>query len=113
MCVHASVMSDSATLQTIAHQASLSVGFPRQEYWSKVPFPHPGHLSDPGIEPASLTTSSCIGRWVLSGVAMGRLQSAGLVIVTHGHSFLVAGGIPWTEEPGGLLSMGSHRVRHD
>ena len=41
------------------------MAFPRQEYWSKVPFPHPGHLSDPGIEPASLTTSSCTGRWIL------------------------------------------------
>ena len=29
------------------------MGFPRQEYWSKLPFPSPGDLSDPGIEPAS------------------------------------------------------------
>ena len=38
----------------VAHQAPLSVGFPRQEYWSGLPFPSPGDLPDPGIEPTSL-----------------------------------------------------------
>ena len=38
---------------TVAHQAPLSVGFPRQAYWSGLPFPSPGDLSDPGIEPKS------------------------------------------------------------
>ena len=38
---------------TIAHQASLSMGFSRQEYWSGLPFPSPGDLPDPGIEPRS------------------------------------------------------------
>ena len=33
------------------HEASLSIGFSRQEYWSGLPFPSPGALSDPGIEP--------------------------------------------------------------
>ena len=46
-----SVVSDSATLWTIACQAPLSMGFSRQEYWSGLPFPPPGDLSDPGIEP--------------------------------------------------------------
>ena len=40
-----------ATLWTVAHQAPLSMGFTRQEYWSGVPFPSPGDLPDPGIEP--------------------------------------------------------------
>ena len=48
-----SVVSDSATPWTVAHQAPLSMGFSRQEYWSGWPFPPPGHLSDPGIEPVS------------------------------------------------------------
>ena len=39
---------------TIAHQAPLSMGFSRQEYWSRLPFPPPGCLPNPGIEPASL-----------------------------------------------------------
>ena len=50
-----SVMSDSsATPWTVAHQVPLSMGFPRQEYWSGWPFPFPGDLPDPGIEPGSL-----------------------------------------------------------
>ena len=43
-----------AILWTVACQAPLSMGFPRQEYWSGLPWPPPGHLLDPGIEPASL-----------------------------------------------------------
>ena len=38
---------------TVARQAPLSMGFPRQEYWSGLPFPPPGDLPDPGIEPES------------------------------------------------------------
>ena len=38
---------------TVAHQAPLSVGFSRQEYWSGLPFPSLGDLPDPGIEPGS------------------------------------------------------------
>ena len=41
------------TLWAVAHQAPLSMQFPRQEYWSGLPFPSPGYLPDPGIEPAS------------------------------------------------------------
>ena len=37
----------------VACQASLSMGVSRQEYWSNVPFPSPGDLPDPGIEPGS------------------------------------------------------------
>ena len=40
-----------ATPWTVAHQASPSMGFSRQEYWSRLPFPSPGDLPDPGIEP--------------------------------------------------------------
>ena len=38
---------------TVAYQASLSMGFSRQEYWSGLPFPSPGDLPDPGIDPRS------------------------------------------------------------
>ena len=40
-----------ATLWTVAYQAPLSMGFSRQKYWSGLPFPSPGDLPDPGIEP--------------------------------------------------------------
>ena len=43
-----------ATLWIVAHQAPLSMEFSRQEYWSRLPFPSPEDLPDPGIEPASL-----------------------------------------------------------
>ena len=43
----------SSTPWTEARQAPLSMGFLRQEYWSGLPFPSPGGLLDPGIEPAS------------------------------------------------------------
>ena len=43
----------SATPWTVAHQAPLSMGFPRQEYWSGLPFSSPGGPSDPRIKPAS------------------------------------------------------------
>ena len=49
-CSVASVMSNSATQWTVAHQAPLSMGFSRQEYWSGLTFPPPGDLLDPGID---------------------------------------------------------------
>ena len=47
------VMSDFVTSWTAAHQALQSMAFPRQEYWSGLPFPSPGDLPDPGVEPTS------------------------------------------------------------
>ena len=44
-----------ATLWTVAHQAPPSLGFSRQEYWSGLPFPPPGNLPDPGLEPTSMS----------------------------------------------------------
>ena len=43
---------------SIAHKAPLSMEFSRQEYWSGLPFPSPGDLPDPGIEPGSLALQS-------------------------------------------------------
>ena len=42
------------TPQTVARQAPLPMGFPRQEYWSRLPFPSPGDFPDSGIKPISL-----------------------------------------------------------
>ena len=50
-----------ATPWTIAHQASLSMGFSRQEYWCRVPFSPSGDLPDPGIEPRSLAAPALAG----------------------------------------------------
>ena len=48
-----SFVSDSAIPWTIAHEAPLSAGLSRQEYWKGLPFPSPGDFPDPGIEPRS------------------------------------------------------------
>ena len=53
----------SATPWTVACQASLSMGFSRQEYRSGLPFPSPGDLPDPGIKPASLVSLIFAGRF--------------------------------------------------
>ena len=50
-----SVASDSATPWTVAHQAPLSMGFPRQEYYSELLVSTSGHLPDPGVEFTSVS----------------------------------------------------------
>ena len=56
-----SILSDSVTPWTVARQASLSRGFPRQEYWNGLPFPSPGNLPNPGIEATSLVSPELAG----------------------------------------------------
>ena len=51
-----------ATPQTVACWAPLSMGFSRQEYWSGLPFPSPGHLLNPGITPTSFASPALAGR---------------------------------------------------
>ena len=55
-----------ATPWTIACQAPLSVGFPRQEYWSGLPFPLSGYLHHPGIDPTSLASLALSGAFFTS-----------------------------------------------
>ena len=56
-CCLASVVLDSLQiLWTVAHQAPLSMGFSRKEYWRGLPCPPPGDLYDPGMDPASPAT---------------------------------------------------------
>ena len=49
---------------TVAFQAPLSMGFSRQEYRSGLPFPPPGDLPDPRIEPESLMSLAWVGRFI-------------------------------------------------
>ena len=55
-CVPLSLVQLFATSWTIAFQAPLSMEFPRQEYWSGLPFPPLGDLPNPGINPPSLVS---------------------------------------------------------
>ena len=61
-------MSDSfATPWTVAHQGPLCMGFPRQEYWSELPFPSPGDLPRSGIKPES----PCLLHWQVDSLPLG------------------------------------------
>ena len=53
-----------ATPWIVAHQAPLSMGFSRQQYWSRLPCPSPGDLYNPGIEPASPVAPALAGRFL-------------------------------------------------
>ena len=64
MCVCAELLSRVQLLcdpMTVAQQAPLFMGFSRQEYQSRLPFPTPGDLPDPGIEPESLELPGLAG----------------------------------------------------
>ena len=50
----------------VAHQAPLSMGFSRQEYWSWLSFPTPGDLPDTGIKPTSLMSLTLAGGFITS-----------------------------------------------
>ena len=75
-----------ATPWTVAYQASLSMGFSRQEYWSGLPFPSPGDLPEPGIEPTSpaLQADSLLLRFI-------KVISARKTIMVVFHSRLPCG----------------------
>ena len=57
------------TLWAVVHQAPLSKGFCRQEYWSRLPCPPPGNLPDPGIEPPSLRSPALADRFFTTSAA--------------------------------------------
>ena len=84
-----------ATPETAAHQAPPSLGFSRQEHWSGLSFPSPRKAECQRIDTFEL--------WCR------RLTEKAMAP----HSSTLAWKIPWTEEPGGLQSMGSLRVGHD
>ena len=103
----------SATPWTAAYQASPSMGFSRQEYWSGVP-----------LQYSCLENPMDRGAWkaAVHGVAEGRTWLNDFTFTFHfhalekemaTHSSVLTWKIPGTGEPGGLPSMGSHRVRHD
>ena len=56
-------MSNSLQSDGLDHQAPLSMGFSRQEYWSGLPCPPPGALPNPGMEPMSLASAALAGRF--------------------------------------------------
>ena len=57
-----------ATPWTVAHQAPLFIGFPMQGYWSGLPFPSPGNIPDPGIDPVSLKSLALAGGFFTTSI---------------------------------------------
>ena len=90
------------------------MGFPRQEYWSGLPFLPPGDLPNSGIKPESpalaggFVTTESPGKpfkgvvWLHSIPGLGRSPEEEMAI----HSSILAREIPWAEEPGGQQSLG-------
>ena len=64
----------TATPWTVTHQAPLSMGFSRQEYWSRLPFSSSGDLPDPGMEPRSPALQADSLPSELPGKPRGRWQ---------------------------------------
>ena len=118
-------MSASAIPGTVARQAPPSMEFSRQASWSGLPYLSPGDLPGPGIEPGSpalqadALPSEPPGKLVVKNppanetqvLSLGREDPLKEGMATH--SSILAWRIPWTEEPGGLQSLGSQRVGHD
>ena len=92
MCVSHSVVSESfVTSWSVAREAPLSMQFPRQEYWSGLPFPSPGDLSNPGIEPRSLCLLCCqAGSLLLEPPGKETIPNFILLVVSFSPQLLIA-----------------------
>ena len=88
---------------TVARQHPLSMEFSRPEYWSRLPFPSPGDLPDPGIEPTSLASSALAGRFfTIESLAFLKHQKPSKLCF-YMYSFLWLSNIPFGEGNGNPL----------
>ena len=94
MFSHFSYVQLLGTLWTIACQVSLSMGFSRQEYWSGLPCPPPGDLSDPGIKLASLMSLALAGRFFTTSATWEALRGVKVKVKSLSRVRLFA--TPWT-----------------
>ena len=139
------VQSLSCVQRFLRLQTPLPMGFSQQEYWSRLPFPAPGNLSDLGVEPMSLVSPALVGRFfttwnspfpsglclnVTSSEKPGGSNGKESACNARDLGWIPGSGRPpregngnllqyswlenlWTEDPGGLQSMGSQRVGHN
>ena len=111
LCSHSVLLDFFFSLWTVAHQAPLPMRFPRQEHWSELPFPPPGHLPDSGMELASpaMQEITCNTGDPGSIPELGRSPGEG-----NGNSLQCSClGNPMDRGPVGLQPMRLQRVRHD
>ena len=111
--VRVCLVSCSATRWTVAHQAALSVGFSRQDYWGGFPFPSPGDLPHPGIEPASPVPPALAGILHCWDTWEALLHIYRPPFVWWTWVWVNSWSWWWTGRPGMLQFMGSQRVGHD
>ena len=97
----------SATPWTVAHQAPPSMGFSRREYWSGLPFPFPGDLPNPGIEPRS---PAFLRADPLTSEPPGKHR--GLLVVVKSLQSCPTLATPWTVACQAPLSMGFSRQEY-
>ena len=119
-----------ATPWSVAHQAPLSMGFSRQEYWSGLACPPPGHLPDPGIEPVSLISPALASEFFTTSTAWEAQFKVYKVLILYtwyiyklqnDYHHLTEWTWIWansrrqrrTGKPGVLQSRRSQRVRHN
>ena len=133
-----SVVSDSCDPMVCSPPGSSVHGFHKQEYRNGLSFPSAGNLPNPGIKPCISCLAggftplqcSCLanpmdgGAWwaAVHGVTKSRTRLSDFTFTFHFHALekamathpsVLAWRIPGTGEPGGLPSMGSHRLGHD
>ena len=92
-CAVVPLVSGSVTPWTVAHKAPLSMGFPRHEYWSGLPFPTPGNLPDPEIECLSLVSCVLAGRFYTTAPPEKPCCSQALMVWKQCDQCLA---LPWT-----------------
>ena len=91
VCVHThSHVQPFETPWTATCQASLSMGFSRQEYWSRLPIPTPGDLPNPGIEPVSLASPALVD-WFYTTAAPEKPEVKGKQVQFLARSLVVKG----------------------
>ena len=91
MCVCVCVLSHVclfAAPWAIGHQAPLSTGFPRQEYWSGLPFHTPEDLLNSGIEPTSLMSPALAGRFFTTSATCEAYINIYVYIFTYTNMYL-------------------------
>ena len=83
VCVSRSIVSDSAIPWTVAHQAPLSMGFPRQKYWSGIPCPPPGDLPNLGDQTCTSMSPALAGRFFTTSATWETLLDLRLLCKTQ------------------------------
>ena len=91
MLSHAHVFT---TLWTVAHQAPLSMGFPRQEYWNGLPFPSLGEIPDPGIKLAFPASPTSTGRFFTTEPS-GESKSTVVILINYWIIYTINGLTVW------------------